>query len=758
MAAQVEDEAAAQVLRMARRHPACAAGRVLAPAEGRSRCEIDVRVDMPIHFRPDGISSSGVRLVEPVTVTLPPSYPWQSPRFSFRADFPRNFPHLMPFSATPRPCLVDGDQDEFFLQFGLVESGLFHLVEQLALWLRKAATSDLIEPVQGWEPMLRREFRDAVELDAAAVRGAVDKKGGWQVWKGSFYRRGPDDGELGRSVEAWVKSKGETTPLTRKPGDGSFTSRWITDNIATGNTVVAVIWPDMLADGRPFVSASYLPESVVTLADLRMRASELGCGRGFDGFITNLERSFQGMTLPRSIPVGVILCARRPVHLIGTTSDIELLPYVIEIRADNARTTLFPQGDDEAASPATHYQSLTRPLLASLSGALARPELAIMGCGSLGSKLAMHWARSGQLIAAVSDQGALRPHNMARHALGAEHVASNKADALAKELDGIGLSPAVFKDDLTIGLRDRASRAAILPSSASIAINTTASLAVREALTAAAEPKLKHRLFEVALFGRGRGALILADGRRHNPNHADLMAELYATIDGTFEAALLFGNGEGLSLVQVGQGCGSFTMTMSDARLSLMAAAASLQLERLIDTPVELGRILLGTTDDQSGSLAWRESDVPAFETVSIEGSDGWELRVSPRVADRIRSEAAHYSPVETGGVMIGCASARLKTVTVVDLLDAPADSQRSAALFVLGMDGLQVAIQGRHDRSGQTLFDVGTWHSHVHDTGPSATDWRTADDLAAERAPPSILLIATPKRFHALVSQRKSS
>lgn len=105
---------------------------------------------------------------------------------------------------------------------------------------------------------------------------------------------------------------------------------------------------------------------------------------------------------------------------------------------------------------------------------------------------------------------------------------------------------------------------------------------------------------------------------------------------------------------------------------------------------------------------------------------------------------------------MIGLTSARLKTVTVVDLLEAPADSRRTPALFVLGTDGLQSAIRNRHEQSGRTLFDVGTWHSHLGDEGPSSTDWKTAADLAVERTPPSILLITTPARFHALVSPRK--
>lgn len=741
---------------MARKHPACAGGRVFACPEGRSRLELDMRVEMPIHFKPDGQSSSGVRLIEPVVATLPSGYPWLSPRFALRSDFPRHFPHLMPFSAEPRPCLVDGDQDEFFLQFGLVESGMFHLIEQLALWLNKAAISDLIDPQQGWEPMLRRDYRDFIELDALKARAVVKKNGGWQVWKATHFRRGPETGALGDDVEAWLKSRGEPMPLTRKPADGSFTYRQMKDDIATGQTAVAIIWPDKGAGGRPFVSAEYLPESVRTFADLKARAEELGCRRGLDGFIANLERSFEGMSLPRSIPVGVVLCARRPVHLIGTASDIELLPYVIEIRADDVRNSLFAQGVAQPVSPATHYQALSRPLLSALSDTPERPAIALLGCGSLGSKLAMHAARSGQEISAVSDHGFLRPHNMARHALGPGHVAAHKAEALAKELSGFDLAPTTFKNDLSHGLRDAASRAQILPSKATIGVNTTASLAVREALVAAATAKLKHRLFEAALFGRGRGGLILGDGRRHNPSHTDLMAEFYATLDQTKEADLLFGRGEGLTTVQIGQGCGSLTMTMSDARLSQMAAAISLQLDRIMMAPSENGRIYLGMADD-AGSLSWRETEVAAFTEVPIQGSEGWHMRLSPRVVARMRDEIARYSSVETGGVMMGCVSARLKSVTVVDLLDPPVDSKRSASLFVLGTNGLQNMIQDRHERSERTIFDVGTWHSHLQDSGPSATDWRTAAELAADRVPPSVLLISTPKRFHALITREKA-
>lgn len=717
-----------------------------------------MNVEMPLHMKADGISTSGVRTCEPIFLELPSAYPWQSPRFSLREDFPRNFPHLMPFTATPRPCLVDGDQDEFFLQFGLVEYGVFQLIEQMAVWLRKAAIGNLNDLEQGWEPMLRRDIRNVVEIDAETARGVITKQGGWITWGSQFFRSGPISETLNAGVEIWVSSKGGRTPLTLGLVDKIFTPRTHTPKFATGNSVVGLIWPDKNPNGSPRISATYIPEDIETLKGLRARAEELGCGRGLETFLSNLQRGFAGTYLSGPIPIGIILCVQRPTHLIGSTSNVELLPYVVEIRAAKNRTSLFAQGEDEPVRPAVHYQSLTAPLLRTLSGVLKRPSLVMLGCGSVGSKLAMHAARAGQQIVSVSDEASLKPHNMARHALGAEHSARNKAEALAKELAGFGMLAAVHRGNLSVDLHVPNLREQILPKGAGAITNATASLSVRESLTSAATPRLKARLFEAALFGRGRGAFMLADGNGHNPNHCDLIAEMYASINGTPAAKLLFDHSEGLVAVQIGQGCGSLTMTMDDARLSSMTASLSQEIGRALDMPIEEGLIVIGTTDNNTPSSTWTRHTVPAFETIPIAGSDGWELRLSKRVAHKIRAEAKAYDVVETGGIMIGLASARLKTVTVVDLLEAPIDSRRTPSLFVLGTLGLQAAIRDRHEQSGRTLFDVGTWHSHLQDVGPSPTDWKTAADLAAERAPPSILLITTPKHFYALISPGKNS
>jgi hypothetical protein len=739
-------------------HPECLDGELLDEKNGRQYIRIEMNVEMPLAMKANGISGSGVRVREPVLVAIGGNYPWASPTFYLRPDFPRSFPHLQPGTAEdlPRPCLVDGPQDEFFLQFGLVEYGIFHLVEQLAVWLRKAAICNLIDPVQGWEPIFRRTFADMLVFDAEAARAPIAKSGGWTVWKAMFGRNGSANDVLGDGASCWLRSDGEATPLKQKANDDGFSTQQIDAGRTGGYSVIALIGPDKLPSGKPRISADYYPESVTCVADLAARAAELGCTRGLDGFLASLERSFAGLLLPAPIPIGIVFGARRPCHLIGTKSDIELLPYVVEIRANRKRSSLFALGGAEPAAPAVHHQALTSSLLQTVSDAPARPAIALLGCGSVGSKLAFHAARSGQAVVAVSDNGRLQAHNMARHALGAEHLGDLKAEALARELVALGQQTLAHSHELADGLRDGARRKLSLPSAARLAINATASLSVRESLTMAGDHHRSMGFVEAALVGRGRGAYLLADGRGHNPNHCDLIAELYATLRPEDPMShLMFDPDQGLSPIQIGQGCGSFTMPMDDARLSGMTAGLAHEIARAQNKPSRDGLIVTATSDDDSPATIWTRQVVPPFETVAIDGSDGWTLRISSRVADRIRAEAKAHGRVETGGIMIGLASARLKTLTVVDLLDAPPDSQRSASLFVLGTQGLHAAIAQRHADSGSSLFDVGTWHSHLADVRPSPTDWRTADDLAVGRTPPSVLLISTPRRFHALVSKR---
>jgi hypothetical protein len=366
--------------------------------------------------------------------------------------------------------------------------------------------------------------------------------------------------------------------------------------------------------------------------------------------------------------------------------------------------------------------------------------------------MAMHLARCGIEIPVLCDRGTLMPHNMARHALARPPLAVSKPSELARELALLGQSPKVHEADLVADLATREGRQAALPRRAAFAVNTTASLGVREALSALSPKDVKPRLAEAALFGRGHGGFLLVESAAHNPTLSDLIAELYATTQSVRVRSLLFDPAYGLAEIQIGQGCGSLTMPMTDMRLSSMTAGLTEVLVDVMQAPGDNGRIIIGATEEDSPDTRWHAQPVAPFAVIPIEPMEGWTLRIAPRVLDEIYTETARYPAVETGGVMIGMCSARLKAVTAVDLLPAPPDSVRAADRFTLGTKGLKGAIRARHCASGSTLFDVGTWHSHLADQGPSPLDRQTARDLAAERPPPSVLLIVTPGRPYALM------
>ncbi|MEA2878506.1 MAG: hypothetical protein QOF14_3702 [Hyphomicrobiales bacterium] len=742
---------AERFLAAARRHPECRAGRLIAVDKEGSRIELDLNVEMPLAFRADGASPNGVRTTETVTVRLWPRYPWSSPSFYLRSDFPRDLPHLQPGSVTelPRPCLVDGNQREYFFQFGLVELGVFNLVQQLVVWLGRAAEGTLIHHGRGWEPTLRHDLQNVIAVDAEACRAMVDRNGGFRVLKTDFFRKSEDGGLTCRGAITWLDVSQTQTPL--KHDDKDLFTRRKRDGVFNGETVCCLIWPDKLATGEEFVATSYMPETVDTFARLRQRADELHCGRALGVFFDNLARVWEGYFVDVPLPVGIILCARRPEPLVGSQSNIELLPYVIDIRPVKGWKTLLAGGDAEPVAPTMQLNAINPTLLRNVSGAPELAPVAMLGCGSVGSKMAMHLARSGVKICAVSDNGSLRPHNMARHALARDLLAGTKAPELAKELKLIGQSPSACEGDLVFDLADKERRKAILPKETRFAINTTASLGVREALSAIHPKQVKSRLAEAALFGRGDGGFLFFEGASHNPTLCDLADELNATVTDERVHKLLFDPEFGLTEIQIGQGCGSLTMPMTDMRLSAMTAALTEEFVECMQATDAEGLIIVGTKAEASNTN-WTRQSVAPFEVVDIEGPKDWTTRISQRVLAKIRAEVGRYPTVETGGVLIGSCSARLRTVVVVDLIEAPPDSTRSAARFVLGTAGLKTAIKARHRASGGTLFDVGTWHSHLADHGPSPLDRATAKQLAAERPPPSVLLIQAPTRLYALM------
>jgi hypothetical protein len=703
---------------------------------------LELAIELPNAARLDGQSQTGVMAVERVDVVLRDGYPRRCPLFRLRADFPAAMPHLAPGDgkSLPVPCLVDGSPDEFFAQHDLVDAGIMAIIEQMCIWFKRAAIGSLANAKHGWEPVNRDIVLHEVVVDREYLLAKRIGKDAGSVWLRSNFIRRLFQLDCEDSLGVWVG-----TELAPKIGDKTpFPFEFETPDKA-GKTVTAVLWPSHKSTSQDIVA-----DDVTTLGQLEARTDAYGMGDQFRQLLADLERRFENMWSSSPLPVAVILCVRRPFHLMGRASDIELMAYWFRFHRPKAVNPPPGLNKGDPVFPARQVDMPSAALFRRITGAPEIPDTSIVGCGSVGSKVALHLARTGARILAVTDNAMLKPHNMARHALARDPLPYFKAPELAAELGSLGERPASHIGNVIASLAKPADLFRVVPEQTGLVVNTTASRLVREALSGCAGGRIKARVAEVTLFGRGDGAFVFAEGDAGRPSLSQLEASLYATVS-TRERQLLFDPAIGLTQVQIGEGCGSLTMPMTDARLSAMTAMATEELTRMVTSGAGGGgQVAIGVRDRTGLTTIWRRMQVPAFHRVKVEGGD-WTLDIGDDVVRRIRDEITAYPAVETGGLLIGTCNSRLRAITVVDILPAPEDSTRSASLFMLGTKGLKKMVDQRFRDSGRSLFDVGTWHSHLADQGASVLDWKTAQSLADERPPPAVLLICTPKRLLAI-------
>lgn len=411
-------------------------------------------------------------------------------------------------------------------------------------------------------------------------------------------------------------------------------------------------------------------------------------------------------------------------------------------------------------------EGIARPLLARLATGKdpeAAPRWTLLGGGSLGSKIGLHLARAGHAPKIVIDWADLSPHNAARHGLVPEKVGSAlhwmgpKADAMVAAIGGLGQQAEAADRDIVAVLANAVERKRLLPKGAWAAVNTTASLVVREALGADQRTPSLPPIVETTLFGHGMVAVMTVESGSRNPNTLDLIAEAYTTIAAEASLrAVVLAERPVVGRQIVGEGCGTSTIVMSDAQISMLAAPMAEELRRMQAGPIsqEAGRILIGQVAQNGLDLRWTSATVPPVAVVKMDGRSDWTVRISHRVVAMMDADIAQHPGIETGGIIMGRLSEAARAFYVTDVLPAPLDSKRSAGEFVLGMMGARKAISDYSERAAYTLFCLGTWHNHLGDFGPSSLDRQTAGSIALARLAPSVLLIRTPSGFRALFAE----
>lgn len=134
--------------------------------------EINMDVPLPRDARDKGITATGVKAMEWVRIVFPTSFPAHAPRLFLRADFNRAHPHINPGrpGELVSPCIYEGKLDDLLHEPDWING----IINQLADWLRKAATGELLDSSgQGWEPIRRDSVDGTIVGDISIIRERI---------------------------------------------------------------------------------------------------------------------------------------------------------------------------------------------------------------------------------------------------------------------------------------------------------------------------------------------------------------------------------------------------------------------------------------------------------------------------------------------------------------------------------------------------------------------------------------------------------
>ncbi|MFL9856818.1 Mov34/MPN/PAD-1 family protein [Paraburkholderia madseniana] len=721
-------------------HPAVESVKVEETLRGGANVYAIFLVALPSRWAAAGESPNGVRAREEVLVEFPPRFPEEAPRFTLREDFPDTLPHIYLHKRGSRvpPCITFGDRRDV-----MHSDGIYRFVDQMSDWLDKAALDQLASNDKGWEPSRREVGFNYIEMDPAD-HFTKSPFGGWRMFM---------------CMASW--SKDGRWSLARDPqfkapvGNRLFMFEWVKtlspdEKAVFGRAPLVFCWPQVTSGGQPAIHERYKADTVTTFAELADQAAEWGCRVALDDFVSNFNCLLEASNHKADALIYFAFPVRRPMHIIGTQSEFEMVAYKMQLTLP----TKLSLKDTTAVSAVSFTSPVSSKLLRRTS-ALQEPsrelQLTFAGCGSLGSKVAMHVARAGGRASLLIDEKLVVAHNVARHALLPQDVdrLQGKAERLAEIMASFNVKRPKFVAADVRGLDFAGAKYRdVFRGERSLVVNTTGSPAVRDFL---AKAKFEARVLEGALVHHGNAAFMTMEGRDRNPSSIDLLYHSYERL-----RALGFLRDSGVTaanILEIGIGCHSVTIPMSDARVSLVAAGIGQRLLQYDEAGLpDAGVSAVASVGNDGMSIAWSYDEVGPTHVAQVYDGQTWTVRVLDRAHKKILADVAQHPTVETGGIIVGSVSALTREIFITDVLPAPTDSTQTPTRFVLGVEGRVETIRAYEVLGGHTLWCLGTWHSHLAVSGPSQMDRDTAQSLDGQLRHAAVLLIRHPEGYAALV------
>ncbi|UIK04765.1 ThiF family adenylyltransferase [Neorhizobium galegae] len=365
-------------------------------------------------------------------------------------------------------------------------------------------------------------------------------------------------------------------------------------------------------------------------------------------------------------------------------------------------------------------------------------RVTLLGCGAIGSAIAMMLAKAGVARLHLLDNGVVTPGILVRQGFRRDQIGYGKTDAVRITVEGAdpGITVVPKHENIVSVLADDVKRAEMLD--ADVVIDATASATVAAAIEThfRHHPKPRPPFVSMVLgHNADMGLMTLTPGNSVGAS-LDIDRRTKLSLSGHAGGAKFLKefwptDPSRRELFQPEPGCSSPTFRGSYADVlalsAIMANVGAGWLREGCDLPrahaIDLSHNSKKRPEVQ---LIWQPY------LVLQDGIHGYEIRVTREAMAVIlawtrRSERTQNDRTETGGVLFGQVDEFLKVVWVDEVSGPPPDSHASPEAFVCGIEGVAALHQEKLTRSTGSVTFVGMWHTH-----PTALPTPSRTDLGA--------------------------
>ncbi len=655
---------------------------------------------------------------ERFTIWVPPAFPFQKPEIWVQHARFAGSPHVQ---WSRHLCLYQAPQTEWN-----PEDGIFGFIDRLDLWLKRGALNQLDADGEPLHPPVA--YPDGLAKEAVIIRADAPEVG-QNPWLGYAH-------------------------LKRVSGRMELLSWSVVAERRDGYELAPVI---LLSEWLPWEFPSKLSELLRQLGDrqgdirtivrmMKVAALLNDEGSALHVVVGSPMRGTRGGPLKQHLAVWFIeteharqLCTSLLLEF--TKNDVvreiaqEALDRVIEwaLTASVHWCRVF-----EARSEITVRRDLASP-----TSVFRDKRVVILGCGALGSHVALFLAQAGAGLLVLRDNGVVKPGILVRQLFDDDDIGRPKATALATRLKrlrpdievlpktGDVSTAMVSEDDWTDGC--------------DFVIDCTASVVVQMRLE-----ELRRTthipIISMMISGDADRGIVVISHREHTGGPLDVYLRTKIKLCKNLAFApftsAFFPEKDQTDLFQPEPGCSDPTFIGSGADVASLSGSmlnlASMEIARPTGSAaaflvVEPSRCGSQSADVGRAAFSW----LP--DTVCIDSHKGYEVRLSAGAwldmqATVEKSRRLKGEESETGGLLYGKRDDILKILWVTEAGSPPPDSKSSPEMFLCGIEGAEQAFAERVRRYGGTVKCLGTWHTHpVSRPLPSLTDVRGVAQILTE-------------------------